>query len=202
MNKHALYHKSDSLYGFAVADDTVELRLRAARGDLSHVELIYGPKHSFSLRRHTAPMTLSSSDALFDYFTIRLKLDDKRLAYMFYLTAADGKKYYFSEDGATEDYDIATSFYNFFQLAYINPNDVMRGVDWMSRAVVYQIFVDRFCRGGTDGDGIVNLEWGGKPTPKSFAGGDLYGVAKKLDYLCDLGVNTLYLTPIDRKSVV
>ena len=45
MNKHALYHKSDSLYGFAVADDTVELRLRAARGDLSHVELIYGPKH-------------------------------------------------------------------------------------------------------------------------------------------------------------
>ena len=196
MNKHALYHKSDSLYGFAVADDTVELRLRAARGDLSHVELIYGPKHSFSLRRHTAPMTLSASDALFDYFTIRLKLDDKRLAYVFHMTAADGKKYYFSEDGATEDYDIATSFYSFFQLAYINPNDVMRGVDWLSRAVVYQIFVDRFCRGGTDGDGVVNLEWGGKPTPKSFAGGDLYGVAKKLDYLCDLGVNTLYLTPI------
>ena len=196
MNKHALYHKSDSLYGFALADDTVELRLRAARGDVKSVELIYGAKHSFSLRRNTAPMTLFASDALFDYFKIRLKLSDKRLAYVFLLTAADGKKYYYSEDGATEKYDFGISFYNFFQLAYINPNDVMRGVDWLSRAVVYQIFVDRFCRGGTDDGGYINLEWGGKPTPKSFAGGDLYGVAKKLDYLCDLGVNTLYLTPI------
>lgn len=114
MNKHALYHKSDSLYGFAVADDTVELRLRAARGDLAGVELIYGAKHSFSLGRHTARMALSASDALFDYFTIRLKLEDKRLAYVFLLTAADGKKYYYSEDGATEAYDIDRSFYNFF----------------------------------------------------------------------------------------
>ena len=42
----------------------------------------------------------------------------------------------------------------------------------------------------------MNLKWGDIPNPKSFAGGDLKGIEKKLDYLQDLGVNTLYLTPI------
>ncbi|MGN0675734.1 MAG: alpha-amylase family glycosyl hydrolase, partial [Oscillospiraceae bacterium] len=42
----------------------------------------------------------------------------------------------------------------------------------------------------------VNMEWGGKPTPKSFAGGDLQGIYQKLEYLKDLGINAVYLTPI------
>lgn len=204
MNKHALYHKSDSLYSFAVDAETVELRLRAARGELKKVDLLYGQKHAFCLRRKTAPMSLTASDALFDYFTIRLRLDDKRLAYVFLLTDSDGKTYYYSEDGATEDYDFSTAFYNFFQLAYVNANDVMPQCDWLSGAVVYQIFVDRFYRseppcGGQDAEcdkSYINLEWGCKPTPKSFAGGNIWGITEKLDYLCDLGVNALYLTPI------
>ena len=97
MNKHALYHKSDSLYSFPLDANTAELRLRAARGDLAKVELFYGQKHAFCLRRKTAPLSLAYSDALYDYFTIRLKLDDKRLAYVFLLTAADGKTYYYSD---------------------------------------------------------------------------------------------------------
>lgn len=204
MNKHALYHKSDSLYSFAFDRDTAELRLRTARGDAENVDLIYGQKHAFCLRRKTATMVKSFSDALYDYYTIRLKLEDKRLAYVFRITDRDGAAYYYSEDGATAEYDFSTAFYNFFQLAYVNSNDVMPRCDWLSGAVVYQIFVDRFNRAvktGADGkptedDGYINLEWGGKPTPKSFAGGNLRGITQKLDYLCGLGVNTLYLTPI------
>lgn len=197
MNKHALYHKSDSLYAFAVTDDCVEIRLRTARGDVSGVELIYGAKHAFCRHRKTAPMRLATSDELYDYFILRFRPDDKRLAYVFLITDGDGKKWYYSEDGATERYDFSLAYYNFFQLAYINPNDVMPRVDWLSRAVVYQIFVDRFNRAedGTDA-GFINLKWGDKPTPKSFAGGNLAGITQKLDYLTDLGVNTLYLTPI------
>lgn len=196
MNKYALYHKSDSLYSFPLDADTVELRLRTAHGDVASVTLIYGKKHIFGRARDSVPMALTASDELYDYFTVKLKLTDKRLAYVFSIVDSEGKTYYFSEDGATEDYDFSMSFYNFFQLAYVNPNDVMPRVDWLSGAVVYQIFVDRFCRGGDGDTGYINLDWGGKPTPKSFAGGDIYGITQKLGYLTDLGVNTLYLTPI------
>lgn len=198
MNRQALYHKSDSLYSFALTPDTVELRLRTGKGDIKSVKLIYGKKHEFCKQRSSTSMQLWSSDGLFDYYVVRLKLRDKRLAYIFLIEDNDGKQYYFSEDGATEKYDFSNAFYNFFQLAYINENDVMNRVDWLSQAVVYQIFVDRFYRGeneGADG-GYINIKWGQKPTSNSFAGGNLWGVAQKLDYLCELGVNTLYLTPI------
>lgn len=201
MNKYALYHKSDSLYAFPLTADTLMIRFRAAKGDLKKAELIYGPKHLFHVRRRTVPLKLYASDSLFDYYSVRLTLADKRLAYVFLLTDGDGNKYYYSEDGATDSYDFSLGFYNFFQFAYINSNDVMQECDWLSGAVVYQIFVDRFFRGApTDGseadDGYINMEWGQLPTPKSFAGGNLWGLAQKLEYLCDLGVNTLYLTPV------
>lgn len=196
MNKYALFHKSDSLYSFALSPDTVEIRLRAAKGDIKSVKLIYGKKHEFCIRQNSTDMFYSASDGLYDYFTVRLKLKDKRLAYIFLIEDNDGKLYYYSEDGATEKYDFANAFYNFFQLAYINENDVLPKVDWLSQAVVYQIFVDRFYRGAQGGGEYINMKWGQKPTPKSFAGGDLWGIATKLDYICELGVNTLYLTPI------
>lgn len=34
------------------------------------------------------------------------------------------------------------------------------------------------------------------PTPFGYKGGDLWGVAEKLDYLADLGVMAIYMTPI------
>ena len=39
-------------------------------------------------------------------------------------------------------------------------------------------------------------EWEAAPTQHGFKGGDLFGVIDKLDYLVDLGVNAIYLTPI------
>ncbi len=201
MNYQALFHQSDSLYSFALDENTVELRLRAAKNDLAACEVIYGVKHEFYLTRSVLPMQKTASDGYFDYFAIRLKLEDKRLAYIFRVTDKNGERRYFSEDGATADYDFSLCHYNFFQLAYINKNDIAERVDWLSHAVVYQIFVDRFNHGNKpDGSPSatdhINLKWGDIPTPKSFAGGNLYGIADKLDYLCDLGVNTLYLTPI------
>ena len=38
--------------------------------------------------------------------------------------------------------------------------------------------------------------WDAPPTLHGFKGGDLLGIAEHLDYLSDLGVNALYLTPI------
>jgi neopullulanase len=69
--------------------------------------------------------------------------------------------------------------------------------DWVPDAVFYQIFPDRFARSGRAGAAGLNLEpWDAPPTFHGFKGGDLFGVADRLDYLQDLGVTALYLNPI------
>ena len=67
---------------------------------------------------------------------------------------------------------------------------------WVSAAVFYQIFPDRFARGAGSPPGMEFEAWDAAPTRYGFKGGDLAGVAGKLDYLADLGVNALYLNPI------
>lgn len=66
---------------------------------------------------------------------------------------------------------------------------------WVKDSVFYQIFPDRFARrANTDGNGFK--DWHAEPTSSGFHGGDLFGVAEKLDYLANLGVNGIYFTPV------
>jgi len=68
--------------------------------------------------------------------------------------------------------------------------------DWVKDAVFYQIFPDRFGRSDRLPK-TCNLEsWDSPPTVHGYKGGDLLAVSERLDYLGDLGVNALYLTPI------
>jgi cyclomaltodextrinase len=70
--------------------------------------------------------------------------------------------------------------------------------DWVKHAVFYQIFPDRFARSprSTPPRGIQWRPWGSPPEQQGFQGGDLRGIVDKLDYVQDLGVTALYLTPI------
>jgi neopullulanase len=69
--------------------------------------------------------------------------------------------------------------------------------DWVKNAVFYQIFPDRFARSERLAKNGLSFEpWDTPPTTFGFKGGDLYGVAERLDYLQDLGINALYLNPI------
>ena len=72
----------------------------------------------------------------------------------------------------------------------------MRPPEWVRDAVFYQIFPDRFRNGDVSNDPPGTRPWGGLPDRKSTFGGDLNGILEKLDYLEDLGVTALYLTPI------
>ena len=196
MNQHALLHIPDSRYCFAVGKDEIVIRLRMAKDDQVKVFLVYGPKYQFQMQQSEMEMTAHYEDNLYKYYEKRLKLDDVRLAYIFRVEE-DGKSLYYSEDGLTESYSFPEAFYNFFQMPYINENDRMETVDWMQGAIFYQIFVDRFFAGDTQKDrSYINMQWGDKPTPKSFAGGDLRGIIGKLDYLEKLGISAIYLTPI------
>ena len=72
----------------------------------------------------------------------------------------------------------------------------MTSPSWISEAVFYQIFPDRFANGNPALDPPNVLPWGAAPTLRGFQGGDFAGVTGHLDYLADLGVNALYFNPV------
>ena len=199
MNECAMLHIPDSRYCFATGEKELVLRLRMAREDeKAKVFLIYAQKYDFTFCRKKLPMEIKYSDRLYNYYEIKMRLEDVRFAYIFQIEE-DGNTWYFSEDGVTKEYKFEEAFYNFFQMPYINKNDVMDTVEWMRSAVFYQIFVERFRQGNEKKDtSYINMKWDEKPTPKSFAGGDLAGIIEKMDYLKELGINALYLTPVFR----
>jgi len=68
--------------------------------------------------------------------------------------------------------------------------------DWVRDAVFYQIFPDRFATSLSVPKPSGIDAWGSTPTYHGYQGGDLVGVAERLDYLSDLGVTAIYFTPI------
>lgn len=82
---------------------------------------------------------------------------------------------------------------------------------WIDGKIMYHIFVDRFCRG--DGnvsyrqDAVIDKNWesgipqygeraGAFVENNVFFGGNLWGIAEKLDYLKSLNIGVIYLSPI------
>ena len=70
----------------------------------------------------------------------------------------------------------------------------------LKHAVFYQIFPDRFARTHHprhQPEMAVPLEpWTTSPSLDGYKGGDLWGAMEQLDYLQDLGITAIYLTPI------
>lgn len=197
MNKQGILHIPDSKYCFPLDEKTLVLRLRLAKEDsVKKVEVIYESKYKIQQGQKCLEMERKYEDALFAWYEVTLVLSDVRLAYVFRIWEGE-RGFYFSEDGLTVQYDFSLAYFNFFQMPYINRADVHEEVPWMKDAVFYEIFVERFLRGKEKKeDSYINLPWGEKPSPKSFAGGDIPGITKKLDYIKGLQADVLYLTPV------
>ncbi|MEI7443079.1 MAG: glycoside hydrolase family 13 protein [Actinomycetes bacterium] len=76
---------------------------------------------------------------------------------------------------------------------------------WARKAVIYQIFPDRFAKSDHEYElpqWAIPRTWDQHPegrgsnTAFEYFGGDLWGVIDKLDYIQGLGINCLYFTPI------
>ncbi len=93
-------------------------------------------------------------------------------------------RYYLAAGGPNREENLAD---NGSIYAYYVADDPAPG--WAEEAIVYQIFVDRFNPG-------QGRDWLTPSTPAGFYGGTIRGVSEKLEYLGQLGVNALWLTPI------
>lgn len=173
--------------------DEVTIRFRSAKNNIDRVY--------FVCKGQKELMFLESSDEEFDYYSIQVQLENELLAYYFEIKTGKIECCYDMRGTVKE----AEEFF-YFQIipGFRTPN-------WAKGAVMYQIFVDRFCNGDPDndvqtneycyvGEPVVKVEdWDSYPENmdvRRFYGGDLQGVIDKLDYLQDLGVDVLYLNPI------
>ncbi len=80
-----------------------------------------------------------------------------------------------------------------------------KAIDW-SQEIIYFILIDRFCNGdssndsGTDPASHVPYNGANPAALKTYQGGDLQGVINKLDYLQDLGITAIWLSPVFNNS--
>lgn len=176
----------------------MHLRFRVQKGMIVSAKLVYNcDKNLWHEFRNEAEMKITHTDSELEYYSVSVPLTDTRFSYIFELNCTDGTIRYLSEEGLTDSYDHTLGYFSFFQYTSQFACDTMAVPEWVKTAVCYQIFPERFAVGKSDKDtSYVNTAWGVKPTPKSYYGGDLVGIREHLDYLVDLGVNVLYLTPV------
>ncbi len=196
LNKKALFSDTTSDYVTPVepnVGDEVTIRFRAGKNNLDMVSLIH--EDGF------IPMRKVRCDGDFDYYECHYTITDKGLKYYFELKVGQVRCFYNARGVTTEIQD----YYNF----RIIPN--FHTPDWAKGAVMYQIYVDRFCNGDPSND-VLNKEyfylgdysrhvndWGKYPDQmgvREFYGGDLQGVMDKMDYLQNLGVDVIYFNPL------
>ena len=175
------------------AYERVKIRIRTGLNNADHVFFVNGNEKLL--------MTKERSDELFDYYVHEEQLENEKLCYHFEIQV--GK--------ITAVYDIrglvkeAAPYYDFT----IIPG--FKTPDWAKGAVMYQLYVDRFCNGDPSND-VQNREyfyignysqkvenWDEYPAQMDvnrFYGGDLQGVLDKLDYLSELGIDVIYFNPL------
>ena len=95
MNYAAIWHRPSSEYAFALDDTHYVFRLRAQAGDLTCCALWYADRAAMGpLCYRRAPMEKRYTDALADWFELRLTTQLNRIAYYFELCDGARTAYY------------------------------------------------------------------------------------------------------------
>lgn len=173
--------------------DVVNVRIRTKKNNVDLVYLVYEDKKKM--------MDLADSRDGFDYYEANIPLGTETVRYYFEIYTGKLNCYY-NRMGVVREIDPHYSF-------GIVPG--FKTPEWAKGAVMYQIFVDRFCNGDMSNDVVTGeycyidehvqrvedwYRWPQSMDVRDFYGGDLQGVWDKLDYLQGLGVDVIYFNPI------
>ncbi|MBZ4663758.1 MAG: alpha-glycosidase [Caloramator sp.] len=189
MLKEAIYHQSDSTYSYPLDEKTLCIKLRTKKDDLKRAILCYGDRYEPVPRvtMFEKEMNKVFTDDLFDYYEIQISPSFNRICYYFKLEDEKETVYYAQQRFYKEPPEDRNRYFIF---AYICRGDLYKAHSWWRDSIFYQIFVDRFNKEELD------EAWFDEPTNKRMFGGNLKGIIQKLDYIEELGVNAIYLTPI------
>lgn len=197
IDRAAIYHRPIDQFAYLIHNDTLHIRLRTKKEDISSVQLIYGDPYIYQDHKwhyQQLDMRLSGRDHLFDYWEIYVTPPHRRIRYGFHLKSKNDEAVY-TEKGFYSSIPLDCSYY--FCIPYLHANERFLAPDWVKHTIWYQIFPERFANGNPKNDPENTKPWGSEaPTHNNYFGGDFEGILNHLDYLEDLGISGLYLTPI------
>lgn len=207
-----IYHNSQEKFyrdpfGALEVNSDLTIRIRTDKGT-DRVTLHYWTESFGNLSR---PMELLEDNEKDRVFTLTFNVgpDPQLLWYNFNL-GQDQLFYGNNQEGLGGLGEVYEKDPLSYQLTIYKPSPVP---EWFKESIVYQIFPDRFNKSKDQDlsfcrkkDALIHLSWENDPyyvknekgqvVRWDFFAGDLKGIAEKIDYLKDLGINCLYLNPI------
>lgn len=196
LNKRALF--SDTTEEYVTPSEPnpyqqIRIRFRTAKNNIDYVFLV--------CRGERQMMMKESSDEVFDYYAIDYQLENEKISYYFEINVGKVTGYY-DVRGLNRE---VNEYYDFVVIpGFKTPA-------WAKGAVMYQIYIDRFCNSDPSNDILTNEyryigenvthveDWNKYPAQmgvREFYGGDLQGVLDKMDYLQELGIEVIYFNPL------
>ena len=137
MNREALFCDGTQDYVIPAEpkeNEKIKIRFRTAHNDVEEVHILTG--------NSSYPMWKIVSEGEFDFYEIEWQLSDVPFSYLFEVKSGD-QICYFSRCGVSDQRE---DFYAFMIVpGFSTP-------EWAKGAVMYQIFVDRFCNGDPTND--------------------------------------------------
>ncbi len=160
------------------------------------------------------PFSFTSTDGVSDIYTLCVDTaalcDGEEDGLFFYeILFLRGGDTLFTSTSNNVDFELLDHSQSRFTLLVYKKD--FRTPSWFQGRTMYQIFVDRFYKGegsvGERPDVIMNDDWengipqyaeiqGEDVKNNMFFGGNLWGVAEKIDYLKAMGIGVIYLNPI------
>lgn len=193
-------------FGAVVCGERVKLSAYALCTEILSVELVLFSEYEGT--QECIPMQWFSRNGEYDVFNIEFDASSKPgiFWYCFKLGTVDNEVLFFGKNGIKQNIEEIFSF----QLT-VSSNEYMTPL-WFAEGVTYHVFVDRFHRALTSplltDDPYFRVHKDKNKTPdfrpneqgvvenRDIYGGNLEGIIEKLPYLEELGVKTIYLSPI------
>ena len=199
MEYSAIIHDMDKRFCYAIDKDLFVIRVQVKKDDMKEVILHYEDKYIPMERkdtRMTLPMKKVAVSQFHDYYEAQLQMNLICLRYFFEFTDMQGEKVYY---GNYEfDKECITNRDRMFDCPQnLREEEMFEVPQWAANKVVYQIFPSRFA----STQPVDKKLWYKAPiTPMDDLHGNLRGIIEHLDYIKDLGIDVVYLTPIFKSN--
>ena len=202
--------KDLSSYGAFSVDDKVQFSLSIPRkcGACGVIMHIYGEGITNKLYKRIDFNWKTIEDAN-DIYTCDIDMSQLGVGLYYYKYEICNRDTFFLGEGCKiGQLSVIDGNENLIQL--LIHNEKSESAKCLRGGIMYHIFIDRFRKSGKcapKATALMNDDWyngipqfadvpGGYVENNMFFGGDLYGIIEKLDYIKELGVNCLYLSPV------
>lgn len=191
MRNTKFYHQE--LYDvYNIDEQNSEIILKVFEEKDYNIEIVYGDPCIFKngiWKKYHSNMYKYAYDGSISYYKAKVTSLTKRFRYFFKIYDKANKfLYYLTPNGLSEKI-IKNMPMLYFNMPYLNKENLLKTPSWVKGSVYYQIFPDRFYKEGNDPEKF-------EVRNENIYGGNLKEIEKKIPYLNELGINCIYMTPI------